>query len=191
MAVPTKPLSKGQKMAAALGAVALIGGIGLLLWGLAPAKGFSAAGAAFSGGPIPEDLNEQIDAALAGVIGRAWASGLGLAGILGGVIAVKEGLTQREMTVEEQVNARLEELGIQEGGAPPATASTPAAEPVGAPAPEPAAAAPTTQPVATPAPSATPPAAAPAAAPSGPVCPTCESKLIAGGTFCRRCGPVA
>lgn len=178
MATPTKPLSKGQKLAAAIGAVALIGGVALLFWGLAPAKGFSAAGAAFSGGPIPEDLNEQIDAALAGVIARAWASGLGLAGILGGVLAVKEGLTQKEMTVEEQVNARLEELGIQEG----AVAQTPPSPTIEAPSPTPAPPAPEPAPAA---------ATAPPAPPDPTGCPTCGAKLIAGGTFCRSCGPVA
>ena len=190
VAEPTKPLSQKQKLAAAIGGVAIVVGVGLLLWGLAPAKGFGAAGAAFSGGPVPEDLNEQIDAALAGVMARAWASGLGLAGILGGVIALKEGMTRKEYTVEERVQQELAARGVQpsdpvdamlEDLAPPAQAA-PAVAPDPTPTPP--------APAAPPAPTAAPPTPAPTPQAATTTCPTCDQPLIAGGRSCRSRGKI-
>lgn len=96
------------------GIIAAVVGVGLLLWALAPIKGFGPAMDVFGGGTPPDDLGEQIDAALDGMIARAWADGVALVLIMGGVIAAKWGMTPKEKTVEERVKEELDKrLGGQ------------------------------------------------------------------------------
>lgn len=167
--VTTHPITNQQRMIAVGGGVALVVGIGFLLWGLAPVKGFGPAMEVFGGGTPPDDLGEQIDAALAELTSRAWADGLGMVGIMGGIIALQHGMKPKEKTVEERVAEELDRRRadgtVQAGqGAPRAPASSVQAAPP--PAPRPA------QP----------------AAPSA--CPTCHGPLVAGGRFCKNCGRV-
>lgn len=153
----------------AAGAVVLVVGIGLLLWGLAPAKGFGVAMDVFGGSPPPEDLTEQIDAAMAELTARAWASGLGFVGIIGGIITLKAGMPQ-DKSVEEQVKEEVEKtLGA---GATPRAPSGPSDAGENPP--------PSSQPL-------PPPTTTPS---RGAACPACGSALIAGGRFCPKCGPV-
>lgn len=113
------------------GIVAALVGVGLLLWGLAPVKGFGPAMEVFGGGTPPDDLDEQINAALDGMIARAWADGVGLALIMGGIMAAMWGAKAKEFTVEERVAAELDRRGA--APAAPARPAEPEAVPAAPP----------------------------------------------------------
>ncbi len=154
------------------GAVGLVVGVGLLLWGLAPAKEMmDAVGPAFNGGAPPEDLSERLDAAMAHLTSRAWADGVGFVLLLAGFVALKAGLAKPAPSVEELVQAEVaRRLGVQS----PTVSVSPVAQ-----VPPP----PLTQPTVSPAP-AVQPAAVAAPSVRRTHCAACSSVLVAGGRIC-------
>ncbi len=153
------------------GIAAMVIGLALLVWGLAPAKGFSAAGGAFGGGSVPPDLEERLNAAMAGLQARVWADAVGFVLLLGGFVALKaakvpdpEPEVLRQVAVEAEAKRRHDPAG-----------SPDKADIAGAPVAEPL------------------PAEAPPVRPPGPTgpgttrCPECDGPLIASGRFCVVC----
>lgn len=172
-----------------VGVVGIVGGLGLLAYGLAPAKDlWEAVGPTFSGGQPPEDLSERLDAAMADLKGRAVIDAFGSLALMAGVVLVSQAFKKPaskpvEQLVHEEVERRLaaqmpavhgaqSTLPIPSGSA---ARMSSASDQVFALAP------PTSAP---PTPSGPPPAPRPAAAPRRTHCASCGSVLVAAGRIC-------
>ena len=175
-----------------LGLAAVVAGIALFVYGLAPAKPLmDTVSSSFSGDPPPPDLGERIDGAIAELTARAWADGLGLVLLLVGILVAKRALAKPAPTVESLVGAevarRLAQLGVSPAAQPAATAPAPVVvTPTAASASVATAAAPA--PVALP---ASAPIPAPSAAPRRTHCAACGGVLVAGGRLCPQGHPQA
>lgn len=92
------------------GVVGVLGGLALLAYGLAPAKDlWEAVGPAFSGGTPPEDLSERLDAAMAGLKGRAFIDAFGVLALMAGIVLVKQAFAKpKEKPVEQLVKEEVE-----------------------------------------------------------------------------------
>lgn len=172
MAKPPKRL-----LTTVLGAVALVVGIGLLGYGLAPLKQMAdAVGPTFSGGPPPEDLSDRLDASMAALTARAWADGVGFILLLVGILMVKAGLAKPTRSIEQMVNEEV----ARRLAVPAARSTAPGASP-----PEPA-----VVPALTVA-SSSPPSIGPASSsPHVPLPPMPALPAAARRTHCAACGSI-
>lgn len=171
------------------GVVGVLGGLGLLAYGLAPAKDlWDAVGPTFSGGPPPDDLSERLDASMAALKARALVDGLGFMALMTGVVLVKMALAgPKPPSVEKLVEAEVARRLAQQGHAPMGAATLPlTAHPMAAASPV----MPPPAPV-VPASRATTAPSAPAARQPIPPSPTrrthcnaCGTVLVAGGRIC-------
>lgn len=157
-----------------VGAVGILVGLVLLAYGLAPVKQIvDVVGPTFSGGPPPDDLGEQLDAAIARLKARALVDVFGFVASLGGIVAVKSALAPPKPKPVEQLVQ--EEVARRMAGMAPVVAANPVAS-------SPAAAGPSSSPAASPV-----AGAHSGSAEAGPVRKThcaCGSVLIAGGRIC-------
>lgn len=194
------------------GLAALVVGLLLLGFGLAPLKQMmDTVGPVFGGGEPPADLGERLDASMAALKGRALFTGLGFILALAGFVMLKTGLAKPQKSVEQLVN---DEVDRRMAAMPPRIAV--AAEPAGAlppplpPPPTPGLVPFTAPPPASPSPSPSPsPHTATGGSPAATAsthlqatsmavgggrrthCPACGSVLVAGGRLCPRGHPQA
>lgn len=171
------------------GVVGVLGGLGLLGYGLAPTKDlWDAVGPTFSGGPPPEDLSERLDASMAALKARALVDGLGFMALMTGVVLVKMALAgPKPPPVEKLVEAEVARRLAQQGHAPMGAATLPlTAHPM-------ALAQPSTPPPTPVVPSTRAPTSPSAPAAPRPVtaspprrthCNACGTVLVAGGRIC-------
>jgi hypothetical protein len=91
------------------GVVALLLGVGLAGYGLAPAAGFGKVFSAFGGGPPPPDLQQQIQGSIDGLTGRVAWDVAGIVLFIAGVVCLKLAARKpKPKTVEEQVKEEVE-----------------------------------------------------------------------------------
>ncbi|MEK6985370.1 MAG: hypothetical protein AABX89_03185 [Candidatus Thermoplasmatota archaeon] len=194
------------------GLVALLAGLALLGYGLAPATKLGAIGGAFSGGPPDPNLSATIEGAIEGLKARVLFDILGFVGVLGGIVALKSATKKpKPKTLEEQVAEEVaRRLGETNGKV---TGGMAAAVLAGSVQREPTFAQPVAGPVVSPPPavpvlSAVPPVATSSSTPVPPLvaapspvpaasplaelagvpghCARCGRTLL-GGRFCRVC----
>lgn len=154
----------------------------MLLYGLAPVGGITDL---FGGGvPSPtfmEDLQAEVKA-------RVVWDALGGVALIAGIVLVKVGSRKpKPPTLDELIEAKVQErLAGMQLVAPADASGPPAAVHIEA---RPGAAAPSPSIGGTPV-KVSPPAATVQVPSQAARCPSCGLPLIAGGSFCRSCGPV-